>query len=182
MSKNLSSFLAKPIKEEISSKSLDKWQIALLIASPIIIGSVAYYIYQKKFTKKTVNCVTNVNVTLNKNTPPKEVKKDQDKLEDPLSNAMSFKTKGNKFFKDRQYESAIECYSKAIECCPSINSENLSIFYQNRAASYEMIKKYEQVIEDCTKSIQLNKRYIKALLRRAKGYSFFDLKQNFNSN
>jgi tetratricopeptide (TPR) repeat protein len=51
----------------------------------------------------------------------------------------------------------------------------LSTFYQNRAASYEMLKKYKQVIDDCNKAIELNNRYVKALVRRAKGLYFLVL-------
>ena len=85
---------------------------------------------------------------------------------------MSHKSKGNKLFKDSKYNEAIDCYTKAINDCPEDKSEELSTFYQNRAASYEMLRKYKQVIEDCDKAIQLNNRYVKALVRRAKGFHF----------
>lgn len=82
---------------------------------------------------------------------------------------MNFKSKGNRFFKESKYLEAINCYTKAIEECPADKTEDLSTFYQNRAASYEMLGKYEEVIADCGKAIELNNRYVKALLRRAKG-------------
>ena len=82
---------------------------------------------------------------------------------------MNFKSKGNRFFKESKYNEAIHCYTKAIEDCPTDKNEDLSTFYQNRAASYEMLRKYEEVISDCSKAIDLNKRYVKALVRRAKG-------------
>ena len=41
-------------------------------------------------------------------------------------------------------------------------------FYQNRAASYENLKNYVKVIEDCDKALELDPNYTKALLRRAK--------------
>jgi import receptor subunit TOM70 len=81
---------------------------------------------------------------------------------------MNFKSKGNKCFRDLKYDEAIDCYSNAINDCPKDKTEELSTFYQNRAASYEMLRKYEEVIEDCNQAIDLNKRYVKALVRRAK--------------
>jgi len=83
---------------------------------------------------------------------------------------MNFKSKGNKLFKDGKYEDAIQCYTRAIEECPTNKTDDLSTFYQNRAASHEMLKKYKEVIVDCNKAIQLNNRYVKALVRRAKGF------------
>lgn len=38
-------------------------------------------------------------------------------------------------------------------------TEMLSIFYQNRAASYEKLQMFDNVIQDCNKAIELNKRY-----------------------
>jgi import receptor subunit TOM70 len=90
-------------------------------------------------------------------------------FKDPFKRAMNFKSKGNRFFKETKYNEAIDCYTKAIEECPADKKEDLSTFYQNRAASYEMLKKTEEVIADCTKAIELNNRYVKALIRRAKG-------------
>ncbi len=88
---------------------------------------------------------------------------------DPFKKAMSFKSKGNNMFKNGKYSEAIECYTNAITECPDNKNDDLSTFYQNRAASYEMLKKYKEVIDDCNKAIELNNRYVKALVRRAKG-------------
>lgn len=82
---------------------------------------------------------------------------------------MSFKAKGNKLFKEGKYEEAIACYADAINECPNTKKTDLATFYQNRAASYEMLKKYKEVIIDCNKAIDLNPKYTKALARRAKG-------------
>jgi import receptor subunit TOM70 len=83
---------------------------------------------------------------------------------------MAAKQRGNKQFKDAKYEAAIECYSEAIKLCPQTKSEDMATFYQNRAASYEMLKRYEEVIADCNQAIKYNKKYTKALQRRAKAY------------
>lgn len=86
---------------------------------------------------------------------------------------MSFKSRGNKLFGEGKYEDCIRCYTDAINICPAGKSEDLAIFFQNRAAAHEKLKRYREVIADCTNSIGLNKKYVKALTRRAKGEILF---------
>lgn len=88
----------------------------------------------------------------------------------PLRIALEYKSEGNDYFKNGQYDKAIACYSKAIEECPIENSNDLATFYQNRAAAYEQLKKYSSVIDDCSKALEFKSNYIKALYRRAKAY------------
>lgn len=61
-------------------------------------------------------------------------------------------------------------YNKAIETCPSEHVSDLATFYQNRAAAYEKLKKWSSVITDCSKALEFNNKYEKALYRRAKAY------------
>ncbi|KAJ8967864.1 hypothetical protein NQ317_017631 [Molorchus minor] len=56
----------------------------------------------------------------------------------------------------------------AIDTIPEEFKTDLATYYQNRAAAYEQLKKWSSVITDCTKAIELNNRYEKALYRRAK--------------
>ncbi|KYN02394.1 Mitochondrial import receptor subunit TOM70, partial [Cyphomyrmex costatus] len=86
----------------------------------------------------------------------------------PLQRAQKYKNEGNVCFKMKKFEEAIAQYNKAIEICPKENKDELAIFYQNRAAAYEQLKKYSSVKADCTKALELNPKYIKALLRRAR--------------
>ena len=58
---------------------------------------------------------------------------------DPAAKALSAKNKGNKYFKGGRYELAIKCYTQAIEVCPQGKSDDLSTFYQNRAAAFEQL-------------------------------------------
>ena len=58
-------------------------------------------------------------------------------MQTPKDQAQSFKNKGNKFFKGGMYEKAIECYTEAIQICPGEFKQDISTFYQNRAAAYE---------------------------------------------
>ncbi|KYM83973.1 Mitochondrial import receptor subunit TOM70 [Atta colombica] len=87
--------------------------------------------------------------------------------ETPLQKAQKYKNAGNVRFTMRKYNEAIAEYNKAINICPKENVNDLAIFYQNRAAAYERLKKYNKVKTDCTKALELNPKYTKALLRRA---------------
>ncbi len=78
------------------------------------------------------------------------------------------KNMGNKFFQEKKFKEAFECYAKAIEICPSTDTNELPKLYQNRAASAENLKLYDKCIEDCTLALQSDPNYTKALLRRAK--------------
>ena len=58
---------------------------------------------------------------------------------EPGARALAAKNKGNKYFKGGRYELAIKCYTQAIEVCPEGKKDELSTFYQNRAAAYEQL-------------------------------------------
>ncbi|XP_077198182.1 mitochondrial import receptor subunit TOM70 isoform X2 [Paroedura picta] len=98
-------------------------------------------------------------------------------LQSPLDRAQAAKNKGNKYFKAGKYEQAIQCYTEAISLCPSEKNADLSTFYQNRAAAYEQLQKWKEVAQDCTKAVELNPKYVKALFRRAKAHEKLDNKK-----
>eukprot|EP00924_Labyrinthula_sp_SR-Ha-C_P000858 maker-scaffold_7-snap-gene-6.35-mRNA-1 protein AED:0.01 eAED:0.01 QI:125/1/1/1/1/1/3/164/509 len=77
--------------------------------------------------------------------------------------AVSFKLKGNEWYKQGKYREAIESYSKAIDLEP----EN-SAFYNNRAAAYLMSGKTLNAITDARKSVKLDPENVKALVRLGK--------------
>ncbi|CAG2111112.1 unnamed protein product [Medioppia subpectinata] len=141
-------------------------QLALIIGAPVVLGTglcLYYYYYRHKPDDKGSDRKGN-------STKPKTIANNEPNLEDPLQRAIHVKNLGNKFFKDMKYREAIDCYTKAIRECPTNKEEELATFYQNRAACHEMLKMYEEVIDDCDKAVEHNKRYIKALVRRAKAY------------
>lgn len=178
LSKGLPSFVAKKVdgqKPSVfnvfrgsgeSDSGLEKWQIALLVGSPIVIGAAFYYFYFRNIEDENKSDSSN---------GPKRVNNDKRKSDeakipgDPYDLAIYYKNQGNNLFGRGNYDAALEAYSKAIECCPVDKYETIAIFHQNRAAAYEMVKNFEKVIEECTLALQHNKTYVKALQRRAKG-------------
>ncbi|TGJ85157.1 hypothetical protein E0Z10_g3574 [Xylaria hypoxylon] len=78
--------------------------------------------------------------------------------------ALKLKAVGNKAFGSKDYNKAIDLYSKAIICKPD------PIFYSNRAACYNALSEWEKVVEDTTAALNLDPMYVKALNRRANAY------------
>ncbi|XP_057951934.1 translocon at the outer membrane of chloroplasts 64 [Malania oleifera] len=71
------------------------------------------------------------------------------------------KERGNQAFKDKQWQKAIGFYTEAIKL-----SCNNATYYSNRAAAYLELRSFLQAEADCTKAINLNKKNVKAYLRR----------------
>jgi len=184
---------------ESTGSTFPKWQLAILIGTPVALG--LGYLYwknqnqsieegtdddktelKKKLTGDTksisIDGDTAKSASSNANSPttnasngiPKEFESKQFKKLSPFEKAVKYKESGNDCFKNGKYDGAIELYDKAIEICPKSNSIDLSQFYQNRAAAYEQLKKWSNVSDDCTKALELNPKYVKALHRRARAF------------
>ena len=81
------------------------------------------------------------------------------------------KSIGNNYFSQKNFQLAIENYTKAISLSTPITpSANLAIYYNNRASSYYQLNHFEKCIEDAEKSISLDKTYLKAYFRLASAF------------
>lgn len=193
---------------ESTGSTFPKWQLAILIGTPVIIGSLGYLYWKNnqaaieegseeektdlKKLKKGIKSISIDGDTANASSGngsintsdqndvtttdsvvagiKKEAETKQFKKLSHLEQSIRWKESGNECFKSGKYDTAIELYDKAIEICPKTNNIDLSQFYQNRAAAYEQLKKWKNVADDCTKALELNSKYIKALHRRARAY------------
>lgn len=139
---------------------------ALLIGVPVLVGVSCYYYYATRQS------------STERSNKDKKSKKKQLSLSEQV---MQLKQTGNHNFSNKNYDVAIEHYTKAIQLAqdvePPIKPDDLAIFYQNRAACNEALGKHELVVEDCDRAIELKKTYIKAYLRRAKA---FDKLKNYD--
>lgn len=72
-----------------------------------------------------------------------------------------FKAEGNKAFSVRNYEEAIESFTKAINCNPYDHT-----FYTNRAVCYYNLKKYAESLEDANRSLNIQPSWIKGYWRK----------------
>lgn len=176
---------------ESTGSTFPKWQLAILLGAPVAIG--LGYLYWRnnqqpieegdtdeaskelKKLKKGNKSISIDGDTIAANGVKKGEQPAKPKDLSPFEQAVKHKEEGNGCFKNGKYDQAIECYNQAIEICPRTQSTDLSQFYQNRAAAYEQLKKWEAVEADCTKALELNAKYTKALHRRARAYD--NLKQ-----
>ncbi|CAF1231209.1 unnamed protein product [Adineta steineri] len=148
-------------------KRIAKW--ALIIGVPTAVCVAAYLVYrqQQDQAKKTANRQSSLPTPLS-NTSGNTTNTLENRPKDRLTLAMELKNEGNIKYREHKFDEAIDYYTKAIETCPSESLEELSQFYQNRAATWESLKNYDKVIEDCSKAIELNAKYIKCIQRRAR--------------
>ncbi|XP_066593853.1 serine/threonine-protein phosphatase 5 [Prorops nasuta] len=79
--------------------------------------------------------------------------------------AEKFKEEANEYFKNQDYEKAINAYTKAIELNP-----NVAIYYGNRSFAYLKTECFGYALLDASKSIELDKNYLKGYYRRAAAY------------
>ncbi|XP_025722903.1 tetratricopeptide repeat protein 1 [Callorhinus ursinus] len=106
-------------------------------------------------------------IELEKNMPVEEKQKRREE-------STRLKEEGNVQFKRGDYIEAESSYSQALQMCPSCFQKDRSILFSNRAAARMKQDKKEMAISDCSKAIQLNPSYIKAILRRAELYEKTD--------
>lgn len=99
-----------------------------------------------------------------------EVGLEEHDLELRYKEALELKSKGNDEFKDTKYIESIATYTKALKLCPLSYIKDRSILYANRAASKVKLERKESALDDCSHAIDLNDKYVKAYLRRAKLY------------
>ncbi|XP_035034339.1 tetratricopeptide repeat protein 1 isoform X2 [Hippoglossus stenolepis] len=84
--------------------------------------------------------------------------------------SLILKEKGNIQFKARDYTAADVTYTEALVLCPVCFRGERSVLFSNRAAARLHLDLKEQAISDCTRAIELNPDYVRALLRRAELY------------
>lgn len=100
----------------------------------------------------------------------REVNLSDDEKKKLRKDAEELKNQGNNHFKSSNYDKAIETYTQGIQTCPLAFDNDRAILYANRAAAKSKCDKKTSAIDDCTKAIELNPKYLKALLRRAQLY------------
>lgn len=88
-----------------------------------------------------------------------------------LKRANELKEEGNKRFQAKDYVGALEQYDNAIKLIPKTHPDR-AVFHSNRAACLMQMRPidYVSVISECTMALQVQPRFVRALLRRARAY------------
>ncbi len=83
--------------------------------------------------------------------------------EEKETQAEAKKGEGNVAISAKDYLTAVQCYTRAIEISP--NGPNTHVYYSNRAAAYCYLNQHDLSVEDCESAISLKKDYTKAYSR-----------------
>lgn len=88
-----------------------------------------------------------------------------------LKRAHELKEEGNKRFQNKDYVGALEQYDNALRLTSKTHSDR-AVFHSNRAACLMQMKPidYETVIAECSMALQVQPRFVRALLRRARAF------------
>ncbi|KAK8723865.1 hypothetical protein OTU49_011576 [Cherax quadricarinatus] len=81
--------------------------------------------------------------------------------------SQNHKENGNISFKAGLFQEAVISYTAGLRICPLSYPKDRAILYSNRAAANAKLDKKKKAISDCSKAIDLDGVYTKAILRRA---------------
>ncbi|MQM19661.1 hypothetical protein Taro_052666 [Colocasia esculenta] len=89
-----------------------------------------------------------------------------------LTQANDAKEEGNVLYRAGKYEEALTKYGIALQCAPDSPSsvEIRSMCHANCAICYSKLGRYDDTIKECTKALELNPSYLKALIRRGEAH------------
>ena len=92
------------------------------------------------------------------------------------STALEKKSQGNDKFSSKAYTEAFALYTEAIEYAPSTKDfdKQRAVFHGNRAACCMELGRYEEAVTECTRALELDPKYLKALIRRCKAHEELD--------
>lgn len=91
----------------------------------------------------------------------------EDEKKEKKDEAEKIKLSANDLFKEGKHKEAAVKYTLALRTCPLKYDHDRAILYSNRAAAKIKMDLKKEAVEDCSKAIELNPTYVKALLRRA---------------
>lgn len=77
----------------------------------------------------------------------------------------SFNESANQLFLKNEYQKALELYNKAVESEP-----NNHLYIGNRAMCHLKLENFGLAIEDASKAVELDPKYVKGYYRRASAY------------
>nr|XP_043609884.1 protein CLMP1 [Erigeron canadensis] len=88
-----------------------------------------------------------------------------------LKRALDLKEEGNKRFQSKDFAGALEQYENALKLTPKGHPDR-AVYHSNRAACLMQMKPidYKMVISECSMALQVQPRFVRALLRRAKAF------------
>lgn len=96
-------------------------------------------------------------------------RREEEQFMDP-ARAQDLRLQGNDFFKAGQFHDAREAYAEAIFMTPKSDAKDRAVLFCNRAACFQKLLRWDEVISDCRQAIELDAEYVKAYCRRSAAY------------
>lgn len=81
-----------------------------------------------------------------------------------MSTVADFKNKAAEYFKNKQYNEAIQQYDEAIKLA---NPDEVHVLYSNRSACYASLFKYSEALADANKCVEANPSFVRGYGRLA---------------
>ena len=72
------------------------------------------------------------------------------------------KLKGNRYFKEEQYQESLDCYTEALKLQPQCH-----LLYSNRSAAYNKLNKYEEALSDAIRCVSISPLFARGHYRKA---------------
>lgn len=95
-------------------------------------------------------------------------------LEQKRLEAAQYKLEGNALYLDGKTREALDKYTAGLRVCPVKFPSDRAVLYANRGQMKRVLGLNDHAIRNCTKAVELNPQYLKALLRRAEIYEETD--------
>jgi len=95
-------------------------------------------------------------------------------LEQKRLEAAQYKLEGNALYTDSRTTEACDKYTAGLRVCPLRFTADRAVLYANRAQMKKVMSLNDHAVKNCSKAIELNPNYLKALLRRAEIYEETD--------
>lgn len=84
------------------------------------------------------------------------------------SEAMAWKDKGNESFRKKEYQRAVELYTRSIELQSLDRHDDGISALANRSMAYLKLSRYQECVDDCTMVLERDTDHVKSYLRRGR--------------
>merc|ERR1711915_550278 len=98
----------------------------------------------------------------------------ESELEQKRLEAAQYKLEGNALYQDGKIRDALDKYTAGLRVCPLSFTKDRAVLYANRGQMKKVLGLNDQAIKNCSKAIELDPQYLKAILRRAEVYEESD--------